>query len=106
MLSNAKAIKQMKSVLIALLSAAALLVTPRASAQLSAYLPERGIFDVTTSYQFQRYRDFWVGGTRIGLETATGFEVQQQHSSFLTIEYGVLSHLALDVTLGYTWAEF
>ena len=95
----------MRKILFALVPAT-LLAIPNASAQHSAYVPEPGVFELTATHQFQRYRDFWVGGTRIGLEAATGFEVQQQHSTFLTVEYGLAPNLAIDATVGYTWAEF
>jgi hypothetical protein len=75
-------------------------------AQLSAYLPEQGQFIITSSSQYQRYGDFWLGGTRIELEVATGFDEQRQFSTYLTFEYGILPDLAIDATLGYTWAEF
>lgn len=83
-----------------------LLGAVEAHAQLSAYLPDPGQFVLTSASQYQRYEDFWVGGTRIDLELATGFKKQRQFSTYLTLEYGILPDLAADATVGYTWAEF
>jgi len=80
--------------------------TSPAYAQVTAYIPEPGEFVATASYQFQRYEDFWLGGGRFSLQTATGYETQHQHSTFITIEAGIARRVAADVTLGYTWAEF
>lgn len=77
-----------------------------AHAQVSAYTPERNQLISSIAYQYQRYDEFWVGDTSISLKLATGFREQQQHSTFLTLEYGILDDLALDVTVGYTWTEF
>ena len=77
-----------------------------AHAQLSAYTPERNQLIGTVSYQYQRYDEFWVGKTNIPLKLATGFREQQQHSTYLTLEYGILDDLTLDITAGYSWTEF
>jgi hypothetical protein len=86
--------------------ALALFAGIKAQAQLSAYLPEKGQLLITSSSQYQRYGDFWVGGTRIELEIATGYDEQRQFSTYLTFEYGLLPDLAFDATVGYSWAEF
>ncbi|HZJ14070.1 MAG TPA: hypothetical protein VFD27_03425 [Chthoniobacteraceae bacterium] len=82
------------------------LVASAAHAQLSAYTPLRNQLIVTPSYQYQFYDSFWAGDTKVDLDVATGYDEQQQHSAYLTLEYGVLDNLALDVTFGYTWTSF
>ena len=82
------------------------LTATAAHAQLSAYTPQRNQLFATVAYQFQRYDQFWVGDTEIDLSLATGYDVQYQHSTYLTLEYGILDDLALDVTFGYSWTEF
>ena len=77
-----------------------------AHAQLSAYPAARGQLIATVSYQYQRYDEFWAGDTSVDLELATGFREQRQHSSFLTLEYGIIDDLTLDITAGYSWTEF
>ena len=94
----------MKKIILASLAAA--LAADAAHAQLSAYTPERNQLISTIAYQYQRYGDFWVGETNIPLKLATGFREQRQHATFLTLEYGILDDLALDVTVGYSWTEF
>lgn len=87
-------------------SIAAIALTNAAHAQLSAYTPQRGQLISSFAYEYQRYDRFWVGKTKIPLELATGFKAQRQHSAFLSLEYGICDDLALDVTIGYSWAEF
>ena len=77
-----------------------------AHAQLSAYTAERGQLIATVSYQYQRYDEFWAGDTSVDLKLATGFREQRQHSTFLTLEYGIIDDLTLDITAGYSWTEF
>ena len=77
-----------------------------AQAQLGAYLPEPGQWIVSASYQYQRYDSFWLGGTSIDLDVATGFHEQRQHSTYLTFEYAFCPRFALDATVGYSWTEF
>jgi opacity protein-like surface antigen len=94
----------MKKIILASISA--LLAAQAAHAQLSAYTPERNQLITTVAYQYQRYDEFWAGDTSVSLKLATGFREQQQHSTYLTLEYGILDDLALDVTVGYSWTEF
>ena len=91
---------------IILTSFAAALAANAAHAQLSAYTPERNQLIGTVSYQYQRYDEFWVGKTNIPLKFATGFREQQQHATYLTLEYSIIDNLTLDITAGYSWTEF
>ena len=91
---------------IILTSFAAALAANAAHAQLSAYTPERNQLIGTVSYQYQRYDEFWVGKTNIPLKLATGFREQQQHATYLTLEYSIIDNLTLDITAGYSWTEF
>jgi hypothetical protein len=94
----------MKRILIG--SFAIALAGNAAYAQLSAYTPPRNQLVVTAAYQYQFYDAFWVGKNKVDLGAATGYDEQRQHSTYLTLEYGVLENLALDVTFGYSWTEF
>ena len=89
-----------------LASFAIALAANAAHAQLSAYPPARGQLIASVAYQYSRYDEFWVGDNTISLDLATGFREQRQHSTFLTLEYGILDNLAIDATVGYSWAEF
>ena len=91
---------------IFLTSFAVALAANAAHAQLSAYTPERNQLIASVAYQYQRYDEFWAGTNSVSLKLATGFREQQQHSTFLTLEYGILDDLALDVTVGYSWTTF
>ena len=91
---------------IILTSFAVALAANAAHAQLSAYTAARNQLIATVSYQYQRYDEFWAGETSVDLKLATGFREQRQHSTFLTLEYGIIDDLTLDITAGYSWTEF
>ena len=82
------------------------LTTVAAHAQLSAYLPSQGQTVLSLGYQFSSYDDFFVGKTSVPVVAATGFKEQNQQTASLTIEYGVTDRIALDATVGWTWARF
>jgi Putative MetA-pathway of phenol degradation len=69
-----------------------------AHAQLSAYLPDRGQVVVTPTYAYSFYDEAWIGKHKMPID-------QDQHSIFLTVEYGILDWLAVDATMGYSWAH-
>lgn len=85
---------------------ALVLSSAAAHAQLSAYLPQQGQAVFSLGYQFQTYDEFYVGKTKIPLKAATGFKEQNQQSASLTIEYGVTDRIAVDASVGWTWARF
>jgi hypothetical protein len=78
-----------------------LLLCAAAQAQLSAYLPATGQLAFTPSYVYSTYDEFWMGNVKTDLGTR-----QSQHNGFVTFEYGAFDHVAFDLTLGYTYAEF
>ena len=79
------------------LSGLALLAAGTAHAQLSAYTPARNQITVTPAYVFQTYDEFWMGDTKTKLTDNV-----IQNTGYLSLEYGILDDLALDVTVGYT----
>lgn len=79
------------------LSGLALLAAGTAHAQLSAYTPQRNQITVTPTYVYQTYDEFWMGDSKTKLPDDV-----MQHTGYLSLEYGLLDDLALDVTVGYT----
>jgi hypothetical protein len=79
------------------LSSLALLAAGTAHAQLSAYTPAQNQITVTPSYVYQTYDEFWAGNKRVKLPDDV-----IQHAGYLSLEYGILDDLALDLTMGYT----
>ena len=82
------------------LSGLALLAAGTAHAQLSAYTPARNQITVTPSYAYQSYDEFWAGNKKVKLPDDV-----VQHTGYLSLEYGILDDLALDLTMGYTGTD-
>ena len=71
-----------------------------ASAQFSAWLPDAHQIIITPSYAFQTFDEFWLGRDKVELSDDVN-----QHTTLLTLEYGITERLAADATLGYTWVD-
>jgi hypothetical protein len=79
------------------LSGLALLAAGAAHAQVSAYTPVQNQITVTPSYVYQTFDEFWAGYDRTKLSDDV-----VQHTGYLSLEYGILDGLALDLTMGYS----
>ena len=71
-----------------------------ASAQFSAWLPDAHQIIVTPSYAYQTFDEFWLGRDKMDLSDDVN-----QHTTLLTLEYGITERLAADATVGYTWVD-
>jgi hypothetical protein len=78
-------------------TASAIILTGSASAQFTAWLPEPRELIVTPSYTFQNFDKFWAGTHKVELDDDVS-----QHTTLLTLEYGIMENLAADLTVGYT----
>lgn len=90
---------------ISILVTACLLIVPwnRAWSQ-SAWLAEPGQFILTPGFTFTSFDEFWMGDTLVGPLKAAD-ESLDQYTAYLSLEYGVIDRLALDLSLGYTWTS-
>jgi hypothetical protein len=83
-----------------ILCSTALILAASASAQFSAWLPETRQIIVTPSYSYQTFDEFWLARDKVELPDNVS-----QHTTLLTVEYGVSERLAADATVGYTWVN-
>ena len=67
----------------------------------SAYLPVEGRISLSGSYVFETFDEFWAGRKKTQLPDDI-----HQHTVSLSLEYGLLEDVALDLTLGYTRTSF
>ena len=66
----------------------------------SAWLPERGQFVVSPTYSYQTYDEYWAGKNKVTVPTGA-----RQQTATVGLEYGICPFLAVDATVGYSWAE-
>lgn len=67
----------------------------------SAYIPERGSLEVSTSYTYFEFDEFYYGETKGSLPDPI-----RQHNVSLTFDYGIADRLAADLTVGYAYNSF
>ncbi len=67
----------------------------------SAYVPLEGRFTLSGSYVFETFDEFWRGRKKTRLPDDI-----HQHTVSVSLEYGLLDDVALDLTLGYTRSSF
>ena len=74
------------------------LFTPMLQAQ-TAWLPPAGELDISPSYTFQSFDEFWAGrDTKVKLPDSVN-----QHTAWVGFDYGITDRWAADASLGYTW---
>ena len=70
-------------------------------AQNSVYLPAHREFDVSTSYVYESFDEFWAGDMLLALPD----DITMQTVS-VGFEYGITPQIAADITLGYVNSQF
>lgn len=89
----------MKNTTLSILGVLALGASAQAQ---TAWLPEVHKGSVTTAFSYSNYEKFRVGNTR--LKSPTGDSVDH-YSVLASVEFGLASNLALDISSGYTWVR-
>lgn len=74
------------------------------SAAQSAWLPAAGELSLTPGYTFLTYDTFLVGKVKMAPLKANGASFDQ-HTGFISAEYGLSENFAADLTVGYTRAS-
>lgn len=67
----------------------------------SAWVPERGQWQVNPTYTFQTYDEFWMGDEKSDLPDEIN-----QHVFSVGLEYGITDNVAFDFLTGFAWTDF
>jgi hypothetical protein len=69
----------------------------------SAWIVQEGEWVVTPSFTYQTYDSFWAKTTEVSPPPFA--DEVNQYTASITVEYGLMEDVALDITVGYTLAE-
>jgi len=83
-----------------LFSAATLCASAAVCAGQSAWLPNHGQFKATPGFSYSTFDEFWAGSEK--MSNPPEGDPLRQYTGYISLEYGLLSNLAADVTFGYT----
>jgi hypothetical protein len=67
----------------------------------SVWPPGKGEFTVSPGFTYSTFNEFWAAHEKVG-SLKDNNERLDQYTGFVKLEYGILSSLAADLTIGYT----